>query len=414
MKLFSYTPRRAACGPALAIVLLAALLAPALAQAKPGNLDRSFGGDGKVRTDLCGPGGGSSVAIDRHGRIVVLGGGFCLARYRRNGHLDRAFGDHGKVIPASPGGGSSVTIDSHGRIVVAGGNFDSGDDFVLARYRPNGSLDASFGAGGEVTTGFGGSHGAARSVAIDSKGRIVAAGVSCNADYHNCDFTLARYKTNGSLDPSFGVGGKVTTDFGGRDEGESVAIDSRDRIVAAGDSCTPNYMRCDFALARYKANGSLDPSFGVGGKVTTTFRSWSFDRAFSAAIDSRGRIIAAGYTILHRNGHRTAVFALARYKPDGNLNRSFSRNGKVTTHFGHSATARSVAIDSRGRIVAAGDDSFKLARYKPDGTLDRSFSGNGKTTAGFGAFAWSAAIDPEDRIVVAGSYVDVVLARFIG
>jgi uncharacterized delta-60 repeat protein len=398
----------------LSSALLAAVLTPTLAQAaRPGDLDPSFSGDGKVRTQLCSP-GGFSVAVDDRSRAVVAGanggGSFCLARYKPDGHLDRSFGDDGKVITFSgdsPGAGE-VAIDPNGRIVAEGsrcnGNLLQDCDLRLARYKPNGTLDPGFSGDGELSTTFAGTT---TSIAIDSHGRIVVAGYRCSADFHNCDFTLARYKWNGTLDTSFGVGGKVTTDFGRRDMGEAVAIESG-RIIVAGETCSPSFRGCDFALARYRRNG-LDPSFGAGGKVTTTFRS-SIDRALSVAIDPQGRVVAAGYTV--RNDR--AVFALARYKPGGAHDQSFSNNGKVITRFGHSAAAWSVSIDSRSQIVAAGDDGFNLARYRPNGALDRSFSGNGKATAGFGAFAGSAAVDSKDRIVASGEHGKVVLARFIG
>jgi uncharacterized delta-60 repeat protein len=402
---------------ALTLALFATILSPALAQAaKPAELDPSFGGDGTVRTHHCSP-GGSSVAVDGRARVVVAGtnggGSFCLLRYKPDGHPDRSFGDGGKVTTfsgSSPGAGE-VAIDPHRRIVAEGsscdGNLLQDCDLRLARYQPNGDLDPSFSGDGKVRATFAGTT---TSIAIDSHGRIIVAGYRCNADFHNCDFALARYKSKGTLDPSFGVGGRVTTDFGRRDMGESVAIDSADRVVVAGETCRPSFRGCDFALARYPSDGDLDPSFGEGGKVTTSFHS-SIDRALSVAVDPRGRLVAAGYAI--RNDK--AVFALARYRSGGDLDPSFSGNGKVTTRFGHSAGARSVSIDSRGRVVAAGDDGFNVARYRPNGALDRSFSGNGKATAGFGAFAWSAAVDPKDRIVVSGGHGSrVVLARFIG
>jgi uncharacterized delta-60 repeat protein len=400
---------------AFALALLAALILPTLAQAASGDLDRSFGDRGKVRTQLCSP-GGFSVAVDDKGRAVVAGtnggGSFCLARYTSDGDLDPSFGNSGKVITFSgnsPGAGE-VATDPNARIVAEGsrcnGNLLQDCDLRLARYKPNGTLDPAFSGDGEVSTTFAGTT---TSMAIDSHGRIVVVGTRCSADFHNCDFTLARYKWNGNLDSSFGVGGKVTTDFGQRDMGEAVAIDSG-RIVVAGETCRPSFRGCDFALARYTSDGDLDPSFSGNGKVTTMLGS-SIDRALSVAVDRQGRVIAAGYAI----GSDKAVFALARYTSDGDLDPSFSGNGKVTTRFGHSATARSVSIDSRGRVVAAGDDGFSVARYRPNGALDRSFSGNGKVTAGFGAFAWSAPVAPKDKIVVSGGHGStVVLARFIG
>jgi uncharacterized delta-60 repeat protein len=413
----------------VALALLGALLAPAIAQAAAGSLDRSFGGDGKVTTNFVGlhEDAATAVAVDPRGRIVAVGAaapshqfsqGFALARYRPNGHLDRSFSHNGKVSTriGTEAAGSSVAIDSRGRITVAGPSCHSYPDcdFALARYRRNGSLDRSFSGDGKATTDFG--SGGANSMAIDSRNRVVVAGGTTDS-YAGGEFALARYKPNGSLDPSFGAGGKVTTDFGGGHGATDVAVDSRGRIVAAG------YSGGDFALARYKPNGSLDPSFGAGGKVTTDFGGVR-DDATSVAIDFRDRIVAAGGRFTRDGGD--ADFALARYWRNGSLDNSFGADGEVTTDFGvDDGSAQAVTIDSRRRIVAAGirwkgygDGRFALDRYNSDGSLDRSFSRNGKV-AKPEAIANAVAIDSKGQIVAAGnSSVSrnsrFRLARYIG
>ena len=181
MKSSFYPPRRAS-GPAVAVVLLAALLVPALAHSARGDLDRSFSGNGKLRTDFDGYDVASSAAIDSQDRIVAAGDdgrNFALARYTRNGSLDDSFSGNGKLRTDLQGRAKaySVAIDSHERIVVAGfsTNHRGERDFALARYKRNGSLDRSFSANGKVRTDVGG-YNVAESVAIDSHDRIVAAG----------------------------------------------------------------------------------------------------------------------------------------------------------------------------------------------------------------------------------------------
>jgi uncharacterized delta-60 repeat protein len=143
--------------------------------------------------------------------------------------------------------------------------------------------------------------------------------------------------------------------------------------------------------------------------VTTDFGGRS--RLNSIVIDAHNRIVAAGAAANHE-------FALARYKPNGHLDRSFSHNGKVTGPLRTNAGAGFVGIDSRRRIVAVaagGVNEFKLARYKPNGSLDRSFGRNGKVKTDFGSpNVWSAAIDSRDRIVVGACNASVRLVRFIG
>jgi uncharacterized delta-60 repeat protein len=427
---------------AFALALLAALLAPALTQAAPGHLDRSFGGDGKVLTKFPERRSrANAVAIDSHNRIVAAGTGesrfFALARYKRNGHLDRSFGRHGRVItrfgPARHRvpfqAAHAVLIDSRGRIVVAGDAGYSGNaKFALARYKPNGHLDHSFSGDGRVRTNFRGGDTHALGVAIDSRDRLVAAGYS--GDFPDWDFALARYKRNGAPDRSFGTGGKLTRDFGAADVASSVVIDSRNRIVVAGDTGATGGCgeppEGDFVVARYKRDGSPDPSFGTGGAVSTDFGMR--DGASSVAIDRRARIVAAGTTSdCTPNGG--SEFALARYDRHGQPDASFGAGGMVTTNFhdGRYDRATSVAIDSHNRIVAAGNTAdqpcfgdrcvgsrFALARYGHKGALDDSFSRNGKVANPHGN-ALSAAIDSRDRIVAAGGNARrFALARYIG
>jgi uncharacterized delta-60 repeat protein len=397
----------AAYGPlAFALALLAALLAPALAEGKPGDLDRSFGDGGKVVTNFCTHARFFSVAIDRHGRAVVAGtdngaSQFCLARFRGNGSFDRSFSGDGKVTTdfGDYAGARSVAIDSRGRIVAAGAYGLSPRDLngmALARYKPNGTLDDSLSGDGMVKIALGGPHDIAQSVAIAPHDRIIAAGRSGR------DFALVRLRQNGSLDGSFGTGGVVTTDFGDNDVAYSLAIDSQRRIVAGG--ATRGRFSALFAVARYEPNGALDRSFSHNGKVQAF---GSTDGARSVGIDSHDRVVAVGRYAPKRS------FALARYARNGRRDHSFGDGGQVTTRFADDAGANSVAIDRRGRIVAAGG-GFDLARYKPNGRRDPTFSGNGKVSTGWGAIANSLAIDHRDRLVVTGWHSHLVLARFIG
>ena len=168
----------------------------------------------------------------------------------------------------------AVTIQPDGRIVVAGSltkSFPNGwlHGFLRGPILADGQLDTSFGTGGIMTTDFGaGVWGTASGVAMQSDGKIVVAG---DIDVDKDEFLVIRYNADGTLDSSFGIGGEVATDFGtGVSAGaSSVALQSDGKIVAAGyDGYDTSG---DFALARYNSDGSPDTSFGAGGKVTTQF-----------------------------------------------------------------------------------------------------------------------------------------------
>jgi len=149
----------------------------------------------------------------------------------------------------------------------------------------------------------------------------------------------------------------VTTDFGSDAEAFALAIDSKGRIVAAGWSGRQDFY--DFTLARYNANGSLDTNFGNNGKVITDFSGYN-DLAYALTVDSGGKIVLAGTASQND-------FAVARYNANGSLDINFGTNGKVTTDFGgYYDEALAIAIDSSGKIVVAGTASgidFALARY---------------------------------------------------
>jgi uncharacterized delta-60 repeat protein len=392
--------------------LLAALvLLPGLSfAAKPGDLDPSFGNAGKVRIGSTGdPFVFTSVAIDSRGRIVAAGNRrnrFVLARIRSNGTLSQSFGSGGIAVGGLKGSLDDMTIDRHGRIVAAGATQDG--DFLVARYHSDGSPDDSFGTGGAVVTNLGNLD-YAYAIAIDSRGRIVAAGERARK------FALARYLPSGSLDPSFSSDGKVLSGFGSRDaRATATAIDFGDRVIAAGDVGGDR----DVALVRYSRRGVVNTrSFGFGGKVTTDFGGSEYVN--SAAIDSHERIVVVGTTVRSRNPVR---FALARYDSNGSLDRTFGDDGRVVSAFGW---ATDMAIDSHGRVVVVGytdppsdelPDST-LARYLPSGNLDPTFGDDGRVITSGGPHSWSQpwslAIDSQGRIVTVGTG-SFALARYFG
>src|SRR5262245_48201408 len=281
----------------------------------------------------------------------------------------------------------------------------------------SGTLDASFGTDGKVTTTFAGPSGAG-AVAIQPDGKPVAAGAAVVDG--QVDFAVARYNSDGALDTSFGAGGRVTTDLGGRSEGaSSLAFQWDGKIVVAGGS--EGDLFNDFAVVRYNSDGTLDTSFGTGGKVITKFEN-SADgiapgevsaQAYSVGVQPDGKIVVAGVA----NIEGEEDFALVRYNDDGTLDATFGAGGKVITDFGHLeqgfsyAFGNSLAVQLDGKIVVAGQAliagtfDVALARYDSTGTLDSSFGTGGKVVTDFGGFndgAFSVAVQPDGHIVVAG------------
>ena len=228
------------------------------------------------------------------------------------------------------------------------------------------------------------------------------------------------------LDTTFSDDGSLTTDTGGSGAVAALAIDSRGRIVAAGDGQIgdPPNPTTVFTVARYKPDGTLDKSFGGDGKVTTQIVPGGFSYATSVAIDHKGRIVVGGFSddVLPATDTN---FAVARYNAGGKLDRSFGDGGVKTVDFGgYEDVLYSLAIDGENGIVAAGLNaidasagtragdpgpalhySFALARLGPDGRLDKSFGGDGRVTTQIGSssYANAVAFDAANRIVAVGA-----------
>lgn len=386
-----------------------------VAQAADGDLDSTFGGDGKVTTSFTDPAGANAVAIQSDGEIVAggtAGGGFGLARYNTDGSLDTTFDTDGMVTTAITGLGDEVrgvAIQTDGKIVVAG--TAEGEAFALARYETDGTLDATFGTGGIVTTDFTSGNDAALGIAIQPNGKIVAAG---SAGTRRPAFALARYETDGTLDLSFGGDGTVTTTYGIRGIAQAIVLQPDGKIVAAGTNGS------GFALARYDRHGSLDTSFGHMGKATTTLTGGG--SAWAVALQPDGKIVAAG-------AFDFFLFAVARFRANGVLDPTFGGDGVVTTDVGRGAEqmATGLVIQASEKIVATGFEGphefgdpvarFVLTRYRANGVLDPKFGGgDGKVSTRFkgGAGANAVAAQDDGKIVVAGTAVDVfALARYL-
>ena len=426
----------AAAGAALLSVLPTATAVAGTSRA--GALDRTFGGNGLVRTQFDrGNSRAHSLAIGHRHRIVVAGTAgdrFALARYKPNGRPDHSFSGDGSAstgFPQSDAEGHAVTIGHEGSVVVAGSvcRRHGPCRFGVAKYKSDGRLDRSFGRHGKERIGFESREdSSANAVAIDPKGRVLIGGTSC--DQSACDFALVRLRRNGELDHAFGDGGRVLTSFGneGGDpvsgRASSMAVDPRGRIVLGGSTCVPaqtsegECFESDWqpALAKYQPNGDPDLSFGEGGQALYRLRSLEVIHAI--ALYRGGRIVAVGGT--SGNG-----WAVARFGVSGGLDPSFGNDGQVGTGFPGSvggADANAVAIDSRNRIIVAGRYGFRfaLARYRPNGTLNRSFGRNGRVVKDFGSAERSAsckavAIDSHKRPVVAGfAKRSFAVARLLG
>lgn len=337
-----------------------------------GTLDSTFGVGGKVTTVVSDFWGNAiDVVLQSDGKIVVAGQSssftapsvVLVVRYNQNGSLDSSFGIGGIVRTSAGegGGGTSLLIQPNGKIIVGGFAYLDGNNFFLARYNTNGSLDSTFGFGGRVITSIGNNTSdICHDVLLQPDGKIIAIGESVHMTTNS--FALVRYNPDGTLDPTFGGGGAVTTSFTDNDSAATGLLESDGRIIAAGSS---SYR---FALTRYNSNGSLDLSYGLNGLAVTEINDAA--NVASVALQVDGKVVAAGSA--YETGQSTRDFALARYDSTGSLDNTFGSGGVVTTAFGINTDDRGsgIAIQQFDRkIVVAGTTgsilggNFAVVRY---------------------------------------------------
>ena len=409
-----------------------------------GSVDNTFGGDGRQPTGF----NFSLMAIQSDGKIVIAGDS-TLARYNSDGSVDYSFNRKGKQTAEFKI--SSMTLENDGKIVAAG-HTDTYPHykFTLTRYNNDGSMDNSDSANRNYTTDF-----EISAISIQSNGEIVAAGTA------NGNLAIAKYNTAGSMDNTFDNDGRLYDSVVySRSFFTRMAVQSNGKFAALGSS----WINGKSYICQYNADGSLDKTFSgdgvqqindqidryslsaiyqsdgklvVGGtssdrKFSFLFRyniNGSLDTSFSTrekqridfyitaiAIQGDKKIVVAG----SKGNFPNSKFALARFNIDGTPDNSFL-GGKIVTDFSNDNDfARTVAIQSDGKIVVAGstgnlnvNQDFAIARYNTDGSLDKTFSGDGKQTSRFDSssyinFIEAIAIQSDGKIVAAGS----VIARY--
>jgi uncharacterized delta-60 repeat protein len=378
--------------------------------ANPGDLDTSFGSGGKKTINFGGTDDPRVVLVQPNGRIVVAGGGaaassFCVVRLRTNGTLDTTFGSGGKKVIDFGGDDESVfgaALQADGKIVLAG---DSHLKVAVARLKPNGALDASFEGDGKKVFSWG-ALGRGQAVVVAPNGKILLAGFS---GPEGGNIQVARLKTNGLLDTTFGTGGKAAVDFGGDDFGMAMARQADGRILVAGRSSAAGAV-----VARLRATGTLDPDFDGDGRVTLP----GGGSASAVLVQPDRNIVVAG------NAMGSGVMTVTRLTPTGALDPTFGAGGTASIDFGSLADlAAGAALQPNGKIVVAGytqsSEDVAVARLNANGSPDATFGVAGKATVEFGVatFGQAVALQSNGRIVVAGQKTggdDFAVARLIG
>ena len=317
--------------------------------------------------------------------LTVVGSG-SIAR-AADSDLDPAFGNGGRLTTDMSGNddyGFAVVTQPDGKIIVAGQSgiypvFHS----ALVRYNSNGSLDPSFGSNGIVVAPLDNGGDGLSALVLQSDGKIVAAG-SVIHNNSTVGFIVARFNSNGSLDQTFGNGGRTVFNFGDpASEGNAVVLQSDGKIIVVGQTGAGSYSELnDFALARFNSDGSFDQGYGNGGRVRT-----HFDGEFNTGSTGRSAVLQPDGKLIVGGSYKTEgvarEFALARYNTDGSLDAAFGNAGKVTTSFGSAdAIGFAVVLQADGKIAAAG--YFDTGSHNHDFALSR-YNTDGSLDMTFGS-----------------------------
>ena len=357
---------------------------------KDGILDPAFGNQGYASVDFGGDDIGESLVIQSDGKIVVAGTSsdidsyITIARFTPSGNLDLTFGVDGKVKTKVHTGccerSYSVGLQSDGKIVVSGtGSYD----YLISRFNPFGTLDVTFGSYGFVLHDFGLSD-AIYSATIMPDDKILALGGVRNDQ----DFGIIKLLKDGQLDSDFGEQGKVVTTFPvSYARASGVAMKQDGGFIAVG-SAGLYWNEMALALASYNANGVLDSNFGGSGTKLSRYAQNGMDTGSGVVLQSNGYIVTAGNTFLgwSLNSDEAWNFLVTRFDQNGNVDSHFGENGYVSTDFAITEgfgndTANDIAIQADGRIIvggftaSSGQDSsdYALSRYTVQGALDATF-----------------------------------------
>jgi uncharacterized delta-60 repeat protein len=385
----------------------------------------------------------------------------CVTQQAVSG-LDPTFGSQGKLFSATAAA-NALALQPDGKLLVLG-------RLSIARYNTDGSLDTSFGSGGTapiVTLGNGLDE--MKSIALQPDGKIVVAGSTSLPTAFNFDFMVARFNANGTPDTTFGTGGKTLTEFDGlNDQAKAVLIQPDGKIVVAGQAQFGNFVSADqdFAIVRYLADGTLEPTFGGGDGKSTVSVGGKSDFVNAAALQADGSIVVVG-RVFTDNGSGNSDMGIVRFLSNGNVDTGFGTeridfkeggivpvgfdggewdealdvlvqsdgqiviagytihvgvfrgalvrldsSGAIDTQFGLVNTdaiekANAIALQADGKVVATGrgNSDFGIVRFTSGGDLDQSFDSDGKLLVDFfGGFDTpnDVLVQPDGKIVAAG------------
>jgi uncharacterized delta-60 repeat protein len=424
--------RKAACIAGVTGLVVA--LGTVSAWAAPGGLDHSFSGDGRATASFSGDLSDAwDLAVQPDDKVLVVGGvepaepnwDWGVLRYKPNGTLDPTFGGgDGKVTTAWTSGDDeafAVKLLPSGKILVAG---QAGTDIAIARYTKAGHLDGTFGGGdGRVVTDVTPQQDSAWDIELLAHGQFLVGGQA------GSDFAVVKYGPKGGPVASFGNGGiaKLHSHNGGL-FGREIAVQSNGKILETGFAEGANFA---IALARFTADGHRDTTFGGSHDGLAIALEGGDAEGWGIEPLSGGKVLVIGYG---KNGNQQDSpldAAVVRFTNAGEEDPTFGGgDGVVFSDLGGDTdNVLATAVLPSGKLLVAGSEGPKgqpygavVARLKPNGTLDTSFSGDGVAHAGFAGNSqfWGLGVTSSNAVVATGFAYDTpapdtfATARFLG
>jgi len=292
-------------------------------------------------------------------RRSTQGTDFGIARFLPDGRPDPDFGTNGQVALDLDGGidtARAVRVLADEKILVAGEGqfFNSGGDgdLVVVRVLPDGGLDTTFGTGGIARADTGASFESGNALIVLGDGRLVVGGNDGN------DFVMAAFNADGSIDADFAAGGIKKVDFAGQLDSISQLRTLPDwngqgeRILAIGSARSANSPSAtDFALALLRPDGTLEDGFGASGKVVLDLSGGERDEATDAVV--WGNLIVAAGRSGDFDSDNGSDFALIGLTFDGQPAAAFTVDGPDLTidYFGNEDQARAILVDGPNLTV---------------------------------------------------------------
>ncbi len=323
-----------------------------------GTIDRGYGNNGTAVADFGDDDRAQAAALQPDGKVVVVGKSVsatmgdptAVARFDASGKLDATFdpggtdGDGKKLLPNGPGDPGAVLVQPDGRIVIAGSHYSGGvvdTEMAVVRLTTTGAVD-----GTEWDYGRFDARAVTRDAALTSDGKIVLAG-ELQPDEKPREIALTRFESDGKLDKTFGGTGKVTFASDASEEVADVLVQPDGKVVVTGSRSKSGLF--EGVVTRVDRDGKPDASWGREAQAFVDFESQSY--ATAAALQPDGKVVVVGLDAAEVD------IAAARFRPDGSLDPSFGSGGRSTVPGGFIEVAQAVALQSDGRIVMAGQST---------------------------------------------------------